>query len=97
MSPPSSWSKNKPKKKPALKQVESRALLAEKSGPHGVISQIIENFITTAVRTLNPTTKDYLLIRIRFDPMTFLKLSRLNYQLNLTALHCKIRFTMHVL
>jgi hypothetical protein len=48
MSPPFSWSKNKPRKKP----VAGRAF----DGLHGGVSQKIELFITPAERTSDPST-----------------------------------------
>jgi hypothetical protein len=54
MLPPSSGSKNKPSKEKERKQVASRAPLKHQcfiKGLHGIISQKIDLFITTTVRT----------------------------------------------
>jgi hypothetical protein len=66
MSLPSSGSKDKPSKRPEWKQVPSRAVVSMDGGDifprnvrwlfnrlHGVMSQKVEHFITSAVRTSN--------------------------------------------
>jgi hypothetical protein len=52
MSPSSSESKNNPSKKPALKK-----MAVTFNGLYGLIFQKTELFITTGVKSSNPTTK----------------------------------------
>jgi hypothetical protein len=61
MSPPSSASKNKPSKNQGEISGKQRYVPPNRqltfNGLHGLVSQKIEPFITTAVRTSNPTNR----------------------------------------